>query len=109
MTAKPVETVPPAAEPSEIEALKLRVAALEATVRLLAERAMPPIQADDVAQAAEAAHVQRIRARALQAGAIEGLIGPGVMERVKALRTVVHLPPISLPETIERAIRRLFD
>lgn len=116
MTAKSVEdTQPPAdtfASATEVADLKQRIAALEATIRVMAERAMPPVIADDVVQSAETLHAGRVRARMISAGVVPEsaeAMETVVSARMKALRTIIHFPQITLPQSLERAIRRLFD
>jgi len=116
MTAKGVDDrQPPAdkfASAIEVEGLKLRIAALEATIRVMTDRAMPPIVADDVVQTAEALYTNRIRARMTPAVADENMaqavtaVNSG---RLGSLRNIIHFPQITLPASLERAIRRLFD
>jgi hypothetical protein len=116
MTAKGVDDrQPPAdkfASAIEVEGLKLRIAALEATIRVMTDRAMPPIVAEDVVQTAEALYTDRIRARMTPAVADEDMahaVAAVNSGRFGSLRNIIHFPQITLPASVERAIRRLFE
>lgn len=116
MTAKGAEDKQPPvdafASATEVAALKQRIAALEAAIRVMAERAMPPVNADDVVQSAGTLQAGRVRARMIPAGVIEDAaeaVKAVDSARMKALRTIIHFPQITLPPSLERAIRRLFD